>query len=98
MVEVSSDQILKVEYTGVPENEDHSEIDITIPAALTECNEDLKVSNREDVIFDINPEQKESNTPEETVKVIVDKQIETVEKEVIKYVYVQHSIPRTGVE
>ena len=98
VVEVSSDQILKVEYTGVPENEDHSEIDITIPAALTECNEDLKVSNREDVIFDINPEQKESNTPEETVKVIVDKQIETVEKEVIKYVYVQHSIPRTGVE
>ena len=98
VVEVSSDQILKVEYTGVPENEDHSEIDITIPAALTECNEDLKVPNREDVIFDIDPRQNESDTHEETVKVIVDKQIETAEKEVVKYIYVQHSIPRTGVE
>jgi len=83
VIEISEDQILKVKYTGNPENEDHSLIDIILSKELVDCNEDLKVPDREDVKFDINTKS-EPLVPEK-------------EKE-SKIVYVTHPIPQTGVE
>ena len=89
VVEISDDQILKVEYTGNPVNEDHSLIDITLSKELVDCNLDLKVPNREDVKFDINPK---------TEPVIPDEPAKPEQKEETKPVYVTHPIPQTGVE
>ncbi len=89
VVEISEDQILKVEYTGNPENEDHSLIDITLSKELVTCNEDLKVPDREDVKFDINPKT-EPVIPDEPVT-------PDTPSEPSKPVYT-HPIPQTGVE
>ena len=89
VVGISDEQILKVEYTGNPEKEDHSLIDITLSKDLVDCNEDLKVPDREDVRFNINIKS-EPEKPDEPY--VQDKE------ENNKPVYITHPIPQTGVE
>ena len=94
MVEISEDQIIKVKYTGNPENEDHSLIDITLSRNLVDCNEDLKVPDRDDVKFDINVKSE----PEKPDEPAVPEPIVPENKEDNKIVYITHPIPQTGVE
>ena len=89
---LSSDNILVVEYTGTPVAEDHDLISITLPAARLECGIDLKVPDREDVLFDINPKE---TTPEENPQ---DEEQEPAKQEEEKQETITHIIPHTGVE
>ncbi len=94
VIEISEDQILKVKYAGNPENEDHSLIDITLSKDLVDCNEDLKVPDRDDVKFDINVKSE----PEKPDEPAVPEPIVPENKEDNKIVYITHPIPQTGVE
>lgn len=94
VIEINEDQILKVKYTGNPESEDHSLIDITLSKDLVDCNEDLKVPDREDVKFDINVKSE----PEKPDEPAVPESVVPENKEDNKIVYITHPIPQTGVE
>ena len=87
--------VIKLEYSGIPFEEDHSLIEVVIAPELTESAKELIVPLREDVLFDIKV-RKASAEPEPEKEKEVEKVIEKVVE--VKTVVVYHPIPHTGIE
>ena len=65
VIEILPENIIVVEYSGVPLEEDHSLIHTLLLNEDLKCDQDLEVADREDVRFDINVRSKEVPDDEE---------------------------------